>query len=67
MIIKWHGEFSSEDPLLGGGPQGATLGVIEYTSQCNNNADFVKEDESSKFVDDLSIIEVINHVSVGIS
>ena len=67
MIVKWHDKFSSERPLLGGGPQGATLGIIEYTSQCNNNCDFVAEDERYKFVDDMSIIEVINLITTGIS
>ena len=67
MIVKWHEKFSSERPLLGGGPQGATLGIIEYTSQCNNNADFVESDERYKFVDDLSIIEVINLITIGIT
>ena len=55
MLVKWHGQLSSMRNLPGGGPQGATLGILEYTSQSNHNADFVPENLRYKFVDDLSI------------
>ena len=67
MVVKWHGKLSKEYPLSGGGPQGTTLGILEYSSQCNDNADFVKQDERYKYVDDLSIIEIINLITVGIT
>ena len=60
MVVKWKGMFSSSRPLPGGGPQGGTLGIIEYTSQTNKNTDFLNEDEKFKFIDDLSMLEVVN-------
>ena len=46
---------------------GANLGNWEFLSQTNNNADCVPEDDRFKFVDDLSTIEVINLLTVGLS
>ena len=43
--------------IKGGGPQGATLGLIEYLSQSNNNVDFVDLKDKYKFIDDLSLLE----------
>jgi hypothetical protein len=67
MEVKWKGQFSSSRPLPGGGPQGGTLGIIEYTSQTNDNTDFIDIDEKFKFIDDLSVLEVINLILQGIS
>ena len=33
MSVKWHGAFSTPRKIKGGGPQGATLGLLEYLSQ----------------------------------
>ena len=60
-----HGQISSMRNLPGGGPQGATLGILEYTSQSNHNCDFVEADMRYKFVDDLSILEKINLINIG--
>ena len=46
---------------------GATLGNWEYLSQTNGNADCVPEDYRYKFIDDLSTLEVINLLTVGLS
>ena len=67
MTVKWKGKFSSSRPMPGGGPQGGTLGGIEYTSQTNNNTDFLDVEEKFKFIDDLSILEVVNMIIQGIS
>ena len=67
MVVKWNGVKSSSRPLHGGGPQGCTLGIIEYTSQSNDNADFVGDDEKFKFIDDLSLIEIINLIMQGLA
>ena len=40
---------------------------MEYLSQNNDCANFLDEDERYKYIDDLSILEFINLVSVGIS
>jgi hypothetical protein len=36
-------------------------------SQTNKNTDFLKEDDKYKFVDDLSVLEVINLITIGLS
>jgi hypothetical protein len=45
--------------LPGGGPQGTLLGLIEYFIQINDNADYVDADKTFKFVDDLSVLELV--------
>ena len=67
MKVKWHGEVSEVRELKGGGPQGSTFGIWEYLSQSNDNADSISEEERFKFVDDLSFLEIINLLSVGIA
>ena len=67
MSVKWHGCRSAPIRIHGGGPQGATLGILEYLSQSNNNADFVKVSERFKFVDDLTVLEIIDLLTVGIT
>jgi hypothetical protein len=67
MHVKWHGVMSKERQLPGGGPQGCSMGILSYLSQTNNNTDFVNPDERYKFVDDLSLLEVVNLVNIGLS
>ena len=67
MSVKWHGCRSSPRKVAGGGPQGASIGLLEYLSQSNNNADVVNQNERFKFLDDLSILEIVNLLTVGIS
>ena len=67
MVVKWKGLHSKPRSLPGGGPQGDTLGIEEYISQTNNNTDFIDEEDKLKFMDDLSILEIINLVSIGLS
>ena len=67
MKVKWNGKFSSTHGMKGGGAQGGLPGIIEYLSQTNDCADFLTNEEKYRFIDDLSIIEIINLISVGIS
>ena len=67
MKVKWNGKISSERNLNGGGPQGGLLGILEYLSQTNDNVDFLSDDVKFKFIDDLSILDIVNLVSQGIS
>ena len=67
MEVKWNGETSEKHHLNGGGPQGDVLGILEYLSQNNDCADFMEEDEKYKYIDDLSILEIINLISIGLS
>jgi hypothetical protein len=38
MSVTWHGCSSVPRKINVGGPQGATLGILEYLSQSNNSA-----------------------------
>ena len=67
MSVKWHGCRSLPRTVTGGGPQGATLGLLEYLSQSNNSADCVSESDRFKFIDDLSVLEIVNLLTVGIT
>ena len=67
MYVKWPGTESKRRKLNGGGPQGGTLGIIEFLYQSNTNANCVKEDFRWKWVDDLTLLEIINLLNIGIS
>ena len=67
MKVKWHGKTSSTRTLNGGGPQGATFGLWEYLAQSNNNADCVDPEYRFKFVDDLTVLEKINLLIIGLA
>ena len=67
MQVKFHGVFSEVRKLNGGGPQGANFGILEYLSQSNGNADSVPVKNRFKFIDDLTTLEIIKLLSVGLS
>ena len=67
MRVKWHGELSSERELKGGGPQGSSFGLWEYLAQSNDNADCVDVQNRFKFVDDLSFVEILFLLNLGLS
>ena len=67
MKVKWQGQVSSERDLNGGGPQGSSFGLWEYLSQSNDNANCINEEDRFKFVDDLSFLEIIYLLNIGIS
>ena len=67
MQVKWNGKFSSPKHLPGGGPKGGTLGILEYKSPSDDNTEFLNLDEKYKYIDDLSIIELINLILNGIA
>ena len=58
---------STEKKLNGSGPQGSTFGVWEYLAQSNDNANVVDPDYRYKFVDDLTVLEIVNLISVGLT
>ena len=43
------------------------MGILEYLSQSDGNVDFVELQKRFKFIDDLSILEIINLISIGLS
>ena len=67
MSVRWYGVTSSERPLRGSGPQGSTLGLLEYISQSNDNTEGIPSDMKYKWLDDLSTLEIVNLLTIGIS
>ena len=67
MIVKWHNVLSGSRDLPGGSPQGASLGIWSFLSQTNDNPEDSNSDEIYKFVDDKSVIEVVNLFSIGMA
>ena len=67
MSVKWHGCYSSPRVVKGGGPQGATLGILEYLSQSNENSNCVNVEDRFKFIDDLTILEIVNLLTIGLT
>ena len=67
MSVSWHGCLSVPRKINGGGPQGATLGILEYLSQSNNNTDCLSQEDRFKFIDDLTVLEIVNLLTIGIS
>ena len=67
MRVKWHGVMSKPRRINGGGPQGATLGILEYLAQSNDSASCVPLENRFKFIDDLTCLEIINLLSIGIA
>ena len=59
MQVKFNGELSDILTLIGGGPQGTLIGQIMYLVQTNNNADCVNSDDRFKYIDDLSILQIV--------
>ena len=54
--------------MSGGGPQGGTAGgILEYLSQSAGNLSFLTEYEGFKFIDDASMVELINLLLAGLA
>ena len=67
VVVKWKNKKSKSQEVPGGGPQGAYLGNLEYIAQSNNNADCVETNSRYKFVDDLTALEKINLLLIGMA
>ena len=59
MQVKFNGEVSRTVTLIGGGPQGTLTGGLEYLVQSNDNASTVKPEDRYKYVDDLSVLQLV--------
>ena len=59
--------MSESKQLPGGGPQGTSLGIWSYLSQTNDNPEQASEEDIYKFVDDKSLVEVIDFQKIGIA
>ena len=66
-FVKWKGEHSETKNIHGGGPQGGFFGILEFLSQSNDNVEMVDPEEKFKFVDDLTLLEIINLISIGLA
>ena len=53
--------------MPGSGAMGSSIRNMEFDSQTNNNADCVPEDNWFKFVNDLSVLKIINHLNIGLA
>ena len=67
VVVKWHGKKIYKKRSSWRGPQGACIGNLEYKAQSNNNANCVAKDSRFKFVDDLTTLEKINLLLVGMA
>ena len=59
MQVRYNDKYSSTHILPGGGPQGTLVGLIEYFVQSNDNADCVDPELRFKYVDDLTVLELV--------
>ena len=59
MRVKFNGEESEIMSLIGGGPQGTLLGQLMYLVQSNDNANVVEPEDRFKYIDDLSILQIV--------
>ena len=59
MQVRFNGELSEFLALIGGGPQGTLLGGLEYIAQSNDNANIVQPEDRFKYIDDLSILQLV--------
>ena len=67
MFVRWHGEMSTRKQMPGSGAMGATFGILEFLSQTNNNSDNIPIEDKYKYFDDLTTLEVINMLSIGLT
>ena len=67
MYIRWHCKVSSKQKMPGSGAMGATFGILEFLSQTNNNAESIPVENRFIYFDDLTTLEVVNLLSIGLS
>merc|ERR1712079_971427 len=67
MVVKWRGLMSGMETLPGGAAMGSSLGIYPFLSQSNSIASSVPVDVRYKFVDDLTIMERISLINVGLA
>ena len=59
MQVRLRNVLSKIYELPGGGAQGTLIGLLEYLIQSNDNADCVNQSMRFKYVDDLTILELV--------
>ena len=53
--------------MPGGGPQGCHMGQLSYLSQSDSSGKCVLDDDRFKFIDDMSLLEIINVIACGLA
>ena len=53
--------------MPGSGAMGSSIGNMEFASQTNNNAECVHKENCFKFVQDLSVLKMINLLNIGLA
>ena len=59
MKVRFNGEESDFLSLIGGGPQGTLIGKLEYLVLSNDNTDIVSPDDRYKYIDDLTLLQLV--------
>ena len=67
MFVRWHGQKSSIKKMPGSGAMGATFGILEFLSQTNNNSESIPIEDKFKYFDDLTTLEVVHLLNVGLT
>ena len=67
MFVRWHGKKSSIKKMPGSGAMGATFGILEFLSQTNNNSESIPIEDKFKYFDDLTMLEVVHLLNVGLT
>ena len=66
MKVRWKGCYSSVRSMNGGGAQGSTPGIFGISISEQSCGQFLSTEDRYKFIDDLSILEIINLVNIGL-
>ena len=67
MVVQWHNTTSSSFKMPASTPQGSSFGVLEFLAISNDNSENVPVEDRYKYQDDLSILETVNLLSVGLA
>ena len=67
MVVRWKNVTSQEYDLPSSTPQGSSFGIAEFISISNDNARSVPDEDRFSYMDDLSILEIINLLNIGIA
>ena len=67
MVVHWNNATSDSFDLPGSTAQGSTYGCLEFIAISNDNTHFAKPEEAYKFMDDLSLLTVVNLVGTGLA
>ena len=66
LLAKLTKEFVPRR-INGGGPEGATLEILEYLSKSNESAKCVSPEDRFKFLDHLTVLEIGYLLTIGMT